>query len=323
MSKQDMPHTAPQEQCATPLPPYTRLSFAVLMNLLEHKAPIADARMGAVLLRSTQSLGFPAADITDVRQGSDVKPFALEADIAFMGLYGPSSPLPTFWTERALSDDPGGKGLRDVLDLFGHVSAQLLYRGWVQSRPHVFFNRHKPQELAALLLSPAGIDVDALEPEDCQRLLRAVPLLLAHDRSAVILEKILTLCLDLPVRIEEGCLRYIELAEEDRFTLGTTKVGLGQGLRLGTKLGDISTTMAVILGPLPLAKFEAALKGGEIRAVLCRLLRLLLHIPLACRVDLILENANDGAFTLGSARLGWTSWVDPKEPVRCQTGLAL
>lgn len=305
------------------LPPAGRLSFAVLMNLVQHMLPATDGRMGPILLRSTRSLGFPASDITEVRESSDVGPFALEADIAFLGLYGPSSPLPTFWTERAISDDAGGKGLRDVLDLFGHISAEILYQGWVRSRPHVFFNRHRPQDLAALLLAPAGIDVDALAPEDCQRLLRAVPLLLAHDRSAVILEQILSICLDMPVRIEEGCLRFIELAEEARFTLGTTQVRLGQGLRLGTSLGDISTTIAVVLGPMSLESFETLLQGGSARKVLSRLLRLLLREPLACRIDLVLANAEDGTFKLGKSQLGWTSWVVPKDAVRCQTGFAL
>lgn len=310
------------EASSAHLPPAQRLCFPVMMNLLQKMVAPSGGRMGPVLLRSTPSLGFPAADVTALRKTETMGPFAYEADIAFLRLYGSSSPLPLFWTERALGDETGARALRDVLDLFGHVIAELLYQSWVHYRPHVFFDRRDPKQLASLLLAPCGIDVTALEDEDCRRLMRVIPLLWGHDRSALILEKVLSTCLDVPVRIEEGCLRYIELPSEARFTLGTTQVRLGQGLRLGTKIGDISTTLAVVLGPLPLAQFEDALYGGSLRGTLYRLLQIMLREPLACRIDLVLASLDESTFVLGKSRLGWTSWIDPSGDVRCQTGLA-
>jgi hypothetical protein len=77
--------------------------------------------------RAAASLGFPAHEIAAAgwEEGLNGEPrFTLT--VPFLGLYGPASPLPTFYTERLLQDEPASRNQRDFLDIFNHVAIALL-----------------------------------------------------------------------------------------------------------------------------------------------------------------------------------------------------
>src|SRR6202012_4572062 len=80
------------------------------------------------------SLGFPASQIQDLlRPKNPDDPSRMI--VTFMGLVGPSSALPRYYTEmileRARKKD---FTLRDFFDLFNHRLISLFYRAWEKYR---------------------------------------------------------------------------------------------------------------------------------------------------------------------------------------------
>jgi len=92
-------------------------------------------------VRSLLSLGFPATDLTELEDlppregesGPDQDRFRLTA--TFLGLYGPSSPLPTFYTEELLDEQSDDRSVsRDFLDVVGDGFFTLFFLAWTRHR---------------------------------------------------------------------------------------------------------------------------------------------------------------------------------------------
>ena len=67
-----------------------------------------------VRIRPELSLAFPAADVAKVERDGD----NLRVTATFLGLYGPSSPLPTFYTEDLMEESSNDESVfRDFLDI--------------------------------------------------------------------------------------------------------------------------------------------------------------------------------------------------------------
>lgn len=86
-----------------------RFGFVKATELLEKSADGAAAvgfahppEQEVVRFRAVPSLGFPAADIDSARQLANG---LIELQVNFMGLYGPSSPLPAYFTEAVIEED--------------------------------------------------------------------------------------------------------------------------------------------------------------------------------------------------------------------------
>lgn len=85
------------------------LNFIKTVELLERNVQ-PEALIGfanapskeVVRFRGVPSLGFPAADIHSCRRS---RGGCIELEVNFMGLYGPSSPLPTYFTEAIIQED--------------------------------------------------------------------------------------------------------------------------------------------------------------------------------------------------------------------------
>lgn len=85
-----------------------KFSFEQAVNLLcgfadaEHSRLQGDAfAYEPVLFRANPSMGFPSADLN---QASELENGKVELEVNFMGLYGPSSPLPSYFTEQIIDE---------------------------------------------------------------------------------------------------------------------------------------------------------------------------------------------------------------------------
>ena len=302
----------------------------LLSRALGEKRPIGttgrveDERL---LFRSTPSMGFPAGDMSaitlDARAGAA---WPAQIEVNFLGLYGPSSPLPAPWTEDIIMDDgPRGANLRDMLDLFGHPLVAMAYRIWRHYRLHL--QAEKPQDpvvravlaLAGLTVGDAWTDT-ALDPF---RLLPLCGMLAQYSRSAEIVARIIEGYFAVPVCIEEWRRRRAPIPPEQLFRLGTPLAVLGGGSVLGESVPDVSGMIAIVLGPLSADQFADFLPGGAARRSLAALLHLAVREPLDCEVELILEPDAPGGLVLGAGQLGWTSWQGGDGTQRrCRTGTA-
>lgn len=281
-----------------------------------------------VLFRSAPSLGFPAADIAAIRSaaGDGAATWPAEMEVSFLGLYGPSSPLPAFWTERIVMDEDGAANLRDVLDLFGHGLVGLAYRIWRQHRLHLRFDGRAGDPGSRAVLALAGV---LAEPErrddglDLPRLLPVCGLLAQYSRSGEVVRRVVAGYFGVPAVVEEWLPRMAPIPEDQRFDLGASGIALGATTVLGEAVPDVAGAVCVVLGPLSARQFAAFLPGGTDRRALTALLHLAIRQPVECRIDLILDPGEPGGLVLGGGRLGWTSWLgDAGTERRCPAGFA-
>lgn len=80
------------------------IQMAKLLNsIADNQAPTEEeaSAIGDVLYRANPSLGFPSSDIDSVI----LSPYGhYEVTVNFMGLYGPASPLPVYYTEAVIAE---------------------------------------------------------------------------------------------------------------------------------------------------------------------------------------------------------------------------
>ena len=114
-------------------------SFFQALRLLRRRFSSGDASSGTpedyIRVRPDLNLSFPAADIAKIEadESAEQKQFRITA--TFFGLYGASSPLPTFYTEDLILEAGQDESVsRDFLDIFHHRLYGLLFQAWMKYR---------------------------------------------------------------------------------------------------------------------------------------------------------------------------------------------
>ena len=321
-----------------------------------------DARAGpgaSVRFRSAVTLGFPGGAITRAQRvgppagsaGEDGASTAVELDLAFFGLLGPSGVLPRHYTELAVQRSRGihDETLRTFLDIFTHRLASLLHRAWGKYRLSVQRERYRQRGataswdhgavpgrdgFTALLACLVGLGARHQSgrlrvPDD---LLNYYSGHLSHyPRSALGLETMLSDAWGVPARVEQFVGRWLELESGDQTMLPVASRPLGQHARLGIdaivgrRVWTIDSAFRIALGPLPLAEFVRWLPGSERLAALSDLVRLYAGQQFDITVRPVLAAAQVPAARLGGpdhlpdgspwgSRLGWTTWLVSRPP---------
>lgn len=271
-----------------------------------------------VLFRAHPSMGFPAGDVAALRPGDAGWP--AEMEVSFLGLYGPSSPLPPGWTERITQDEPGARNLRDLLDLFTHPLVGLLFRAWQASRPEMLWRDDASDIGSVAALALAGVMPGAPAGLPVARLLPIAGTLAAYARGASTLETAVSLAFDAPAQIEEWVHQHIAVPAAQLALLGGPGARLGDAVA-GERVPDVSGLVRLRIGPLDLDTFVALLPGGARRGELAALLRVVIADPVQVEVDLVLAAGESLGATLGATRLGLTTWIgDPGQELACPTG---
>ena len=241
--------------------------------------------------------------------------------LTFLGLYGVSSPLPTYFSEtiaiQAQEDEPDP--LRDFLDIFNHRLYLLLYRAWKKYRHYLHFQSDGADQLTGDILSLLGLGIDTfsdLTNGPSIKLLAYAGLIRQSPRSAEGLRTLLHSFFDgIPVKIQEFVPRWVNLPEKARPQLGTKHEGiepkLGETMIIGERVLDFNNKFRVILGQLSLEKFQSFLPGGCNAVILHRLVQLYAPDHLEFDVELLLKTDEIPPLKLGDkyAQLGRISWL--------------
>lgn len=322
-------------------------SFHQLVMLLDRHfadrpptGSVSDARLETARFRGLASLGFPAADIAalDWRtvQGEDGadRP-RLDASIAFLGLYGPASPLPPHLTEAVLGTDDGPDTLRSFLDLFNHRLTALAYRTWRKYRYYVTFRAGAVDELSRSVFALAGHhagrhagqnagqgagDGSGLDGPglDWTRLLRFSGVLGMNCRSPAVLEQVVGAYFGVPARVEEAVARIVTISDGQQNRLGERRSSLASDWVLGSTVPDVAGKFRMRLGPLTAAQFHGFLPGGANHRPLHALLRQLVRDSLEFEVWVVPAPGALAGFALdadGATPLGWATWLDGGDSV--------
>ncbi|WP_377828195.1 type VI secretion system baseplate subunit TssG [Bradyrhizobium lupini] len=291
-------------------------SLAALLELRFSDAPpigsTENPAREAVRFRAAPTLGFPAEEIAGVRRVKAVGE-SVEVTVNFLGLHGPSSPLPAFYTERVMDADGMGS-LGDFFDLFNHRLISLLLLIWRYYRHHLRFEEGATDPISVLIGALFGFmpaENTAKEREWRARLLPHAGVLALCSRSAKLLADAISSHLNISARVEEFIWREIDIPPEAQWRLGRRGLELGVDTLAGETMPDVVGKFRVCLGPVNQQMFRSLLPSCETHAILCRLISVILREPLAWDLQLELAAGQTPEWTLGEAELGWSTWIDP------------
>lgn len=284
-----------------------------LLRLLAPGSPDPAAAHPTVRVRPELSLAFPAADLAGIeRQGDGYRVTA-----RFLGLYGPASPLPTFYTEELIDEarEDSSAG-RDLLDILSQRLFEFAAAGAAKYR--LFFRTTEEGSADDLerLFSLAGLGQPELRrtlPEP-RRWLRYAGLLGRSPRSALGLQTMVADALGVAAKVTPCLPRRVPIPPAQRLAVGVAGSSLGIDTVVGSELDDRQGMFRLHLGPLSREQFAALLPGTPARRTLDLVVGLYLDIPLAWDVELTLAPGETPAACLGAApgaRLGWDAWLGP------------
>lgn len=299
-----------------------RYSFFRLVYLLERYAGGAPlgyrgpASAEAMRLKPTTSMGFSASDLVELNKlGGEGAP-GFELVVSCLGLYGTVSPLPNFYCEDILWEEPDNPSVRDFLDIFHHRLLSLLYRSWKKYRYYVEFQPGGGDKFSRQCLSLIGLN--NLNPPrnggiPAINLLRYAGMLTLRTCSADALESILKDYFATPeIRITQCVERWCPVPPEQRNSLGQQNCRLGEDLAVGERVYTRSGRFRIDIGPLNYADFTGFLPDGANLKSLKQLIRTFLRDRLEPDLELWLHAGEVPPLRLSAdspARLGWTSWL--------------
>lgn len=216
-----------------------------LLRLMQPRSSAADTLADRnIRVRPALNLAFPAADIAGIQSSRVEEQTRFDVTATFFGLYGSSSPLPTFYTEDLINEAGQDETVsRDFLDIIHHHMYSLLFHAWMKYR--LFFQvseEHSQAHLERLfcLLGLADPGMRQAMP-DALGLLRYIGLFTQFPHSATGLATILRDALKgVPLRLV-GCIpRMAKIPESQRSKMGASGSTLGMDTYIGEEIEDRS-----------------------------------------------------------------------------------
>ena len=289
-------------------------SFFQLANLLRRFATLhnqIDDTPVLVRYRAMPSLAFPAADVDHCElHGGGYRQF-LDVTVTFMGLFGPASPLPAFYTERVIQAQDQKSPSRDLMDVFNHRCISLLQLCWDKYRYYTQFQPDGADQYTHWLVSLLGVDAQTLTvatPLRWHKLLPFAGVLANNVCSMDLLCRMTAHYFSLPqVRVQPWIYREIVIAGDQRNCMGIAQCSLGEDLVLGESVGDFSGKFALCILGLSRDQYESFLPGAAGYQELVALVRFLLKDPLTFDLHLEYQADDEESARLGDSgcRLGW------------------
>lgn len=309
----------------------SRYGFFQAMRLLRQSVSNEQVLRDLVRVRPALSLAFPDSDIGHIQRDGQGR-YRIEAN--FFGLYGVTSPLPTFYTEDLIQESmQGHSAMRDFLDIVHATLYPLLYQAWEKYRVWLTIeeqgDRHRLQQLYALV---GMADLSAWHGT-ARTLLPFAGSLSAFPRSASGLEGLLQGMLrNVPVQVAPCAVRAVSIPPQARTLLGRHACRLGDDTVLGEEVMDCAGNADIVIGPLLADDFHALLPGAEQHQRIQRVVRWYLSAPVRCEFHLSIEPRERRCASLGKGwqRLGLNTWLGkddvaplPARPVRFPLPLTL
>lgn len=301
-------------------------SFFQLNSLLDRacsERSLSDGPQSVVRYRAQPSLSFPATDVVQCQWCTSSGNEFLELMVSFMGLFGPASPLPAYYTERVIQSDDPHCPSRDFMDMFNHRAIQLLQVCWEKYRYYRQYKAGGSDQFTQWLLSIAGVDASHLPKQHSLRWQKLLPLvgLISQNRcSPNTLQKVISNYFHLnTVQVEPWIKRTVRLLPDQYNAMGQANAVMGRDMVLGDELADCSGKFSLHLKQLSLSQYKAFLPGEPCFSELIQLVQLIQNVPLDYDLCLHLESGSeftDNNKPLQQMQMGWCARLgEALEPV--------
>lgn len=264
------------------------------------------------------SLAFPPGDIDQIREVDTDESAGFDITANFLGLYGSSSPLPTFYTEDLMSEAAEDESVsRDFLDIINQRIFELFFEVCTKYRQSFQVIEANSQPHLERLFCLLGIGDkpfrESGEIDDPHLLLRYLGLMTQRPRSALGLELILRDALgDLPVSVIPCVERKADIPADQKVFLGSPKHSLGNNMTIGQEVSDRMGKFKIRIGPLDTDAFRSFYPGAENYAMTCFLTDFYVLENLEYDLEVILAEGEAKTVCLGDsdrARIGLNSWI--------------
>ncbi len=290
-----------------------RFSFSQAYRLLRLLAHREGAQNPSIKVRPNLSLDFPGNDLSEIREVGTAE-YRLTAN--FLGLYGVTSPLPTFYTEDLLDEQHEGRhSNRDFLDIISQTIYPLFFRAWLKSRAHIRIKEFDDRRLLEIFHTFVGVNrpLRYMDRPGVAQLLRFAGLFSQYPRSAMGLQTIVAaLYPGTHVDIIQQDERWQSIPQDQRTVLGGQACILGEDAHLGSQVKCRSGNLTLRITEVGSELFLKLLPGGEEFAKLRFIVRYYLLDPLHIHLKIGLKPDVARPLPLGGtswASLGRDSWL--------------
>ena len=265
-------------------------------------------------IRPELTLGFPSSDIARIEEvplENDGRRFIIYA--TFLGLYGTSSPLPSFYTEDLLHEASDDKSVtRDFIDVINSSIYPLFINSLLKYNLFLQICEEKNQDYLERIQSLAGLNVGR-DQDSARALSRYSGIMCQHPRSAHGLKTMLNDSLDgIPVHIRQCVPRIVAIPEDQRASIGLSNASLGEDLYLGSEIHECMGKFRIILGPIPPEIAFSCFPGGSVLKQAVFLVDNYLDSPLEYDFEMLFDPAGVPSISLGDesgAAMGVNSWL--------------
>lgn len=269
------------------------------------------------VVRFGQHIGltFEASAIDSFTPGEDGVPPRMRVN--FLGLLGPSGPMPLNLTEslyeRLLHDKD--RAHPEFLDVLQNRIIALFYRSWAECQVTASYERTRHGAFSKYVSSLFGIGAPEFRERDSIRddaKRHYAAWLAMQTRNAEGLRAILGEYFGVPAEIEEFVGQWIEIPDDCRCRLGETRMTgkIGQNLILGKRFWDRQQKFRVRLGAMDWNRYLSMLPSGDRLEHLIDWVRNYVGEELEWDVCLVLRREEVPQVCLGrQGQLGWTTWL--------------
>ncbi|MBL0708342.1 MAG: type VI secretion system baseplate subunit TssG [Sulfurimonas sp.] len=304
----------------------SKFTYIQAMRLLELDAKSKDdSKKKKIRVHPRLSLDFPKSDITDIKEVDDF----IKLTVTFMGLYGESSPLPTFYTESLLDEELNDKSaMREFIDIFNMPIYKAYFEIWKKNRLGIRIDEFKDSKALDFLHLFSGMPKGELRDKysDKYSLLRYAGLNMHYPRSA---EALRVLICDIirhdDVEIVQCIEQMADIPKTQLCSLGVNNSTLDDDLHLGSKIKDRMGKFRILVKELSMKNFNQLLPHTQKFKELRNMIGLYITQSLDWEMVLILKDAHSQPLLLGDneSRLGLNSWLGDEKKDKAPRTLVL
>lgn len=272
-----------------------------------------------IRIRPELSLNFPGTDITgvDITRKNPDSPIRFLITATFLGLYGSSSPLPTFYTEDLIDEFNDDKSIkRDFMDIINYALYPIFFKIWSKHRLFYKICEEQDEQVIEMLYSLLGLEDKQARSriKKIDRYFRYTGLSLQFPRSAEGLESIVSDGFDLKDRVQiNQCVpRTVKIPEDQHALLGQSSCTLGEDAVIGRTVNDISGKFQIRIKDADSDTLHTFLPDRDAFVELRQLVEFYVNQPLDWELAVeVKENQIQTAQPGNSqwSHLGWNTWL--------------